>query len=199
MAKIDYQPIRDGIAQCARDAYRSLRQSYPSDVVYLFDLYCSEDVDGFGLQVNTLDALDSIADPLDADERWRPECKHQLSEHFRSLDAKLDFDILESLGFDDEQIWDHKGRVLASAVIALSQLKSEGLYSDNPTSHGVVQVCSITDSDWTSWLEMESSKRCNSPEDLTNYNAHWLCEAKANDLMYPSFIDEISNNEQSVG
>lgn len=198
MSKIDYQAIREGIVQCAREAYQSLRNTHPTDVVYLFDLYCSEDVDGFNLQVNTLDALESAKDSSDADERWRPICKHELSGPFRSLDPKLDFEMLEELGFDDDQIRDHKGRVLASAVLALAQLKNEGLFADNPGGQGVVQVCSIPDSDWTEWLELESSKRCNSKEELVDYNAYWLYPPKSNDSLYPSFIDELVKNGQSV-
>ena len=194
MAEFDYNSLRTGISTCVTNAYQQVRESCPKDIIYLFDLYTSEDVDHFGLQANTLDAIAGSPDPNDADTRWRPDCKHELSDHLDVLNDELNFSVLEELGFDDGQIWDHKGRVLATAVQALAALKNSGLFTDNPNGHPVVQICSITDSDWTDWLEKESSKRCNTTAELETYNAYWLDEPASKDLMYPSFIDELEKN-----
>ena len=182
---IDVDSLRGQLTNAIKTYFTELREAVDGDRIYAFVLYTVDDLVGIQPSAATEEsyARAKTEDDEDPDEeerinfRWSPydweyECEFQ--EHFDEISDSL-YKAVEKIEDSNhpnalEQL---TADVLSTLVLSLHDAKQKQLLGDVP---GLMLFCSKPDSFDTHWLERDSARLLNSPEQFKIFEKERLSE-----------------------
>ncbi|MGE3808067.1 MAG: DUF4303 domain-containing protein [Gemmataceae bacterium] len=156
------QLLKDGV----REAFKKFRAEHADETIYAFALYNDDDGVALDASANTEEAYrqrverDGEEDPMArwGSAEWAYEGGYLLPDIYP---------ILSSGDEEEDEDYDKtRGSVFAVMVLALADLDQEGLFGTGVERKQITLLCTLSDSEHTGWLEKESAKRLNPPENV---------------------------------
>lgn len=219
MSHVDFDLLRQRIRDSSRRTFDAVRAAHPAEKFYVFALYSYEDAVGVSPSANTEEAYQiavakktsdeeyqkwlgshgiSFSASLLGDQRWSPyEWKYECAESdsFKSVDALINH---RGMGFYDRDdpmgFVTFKANVLASMVLALGDLNSDGYFGEGSERNAMTIFCSIPNSSLTAWLEEDSARRLNPPavfQKFAEERIKWIANGAEIKHSEPDSVEEV--------
>lgn len=179
MASFELEQLRRRVAEAARRSFGRMCETHPGEPPYAFALYTVDDAVAISPSGNSERGYDLARGEYGADGSfseagllgnfrwscfdWTYECEG--SDYFDPVHELINDRGQARYDQDDpDGFMDFKANVLAAMVLALSDLKAEGVFDSGEGRSPITVFASITDPDYAPWLEADSARRLNSPE-----------------------------------